>query len=112
MVFPFREIFGILDPGNKIQLDRPSGSRLFILTYSLPTRTGQRLNSCPEPIDVVLREENAQLPVQPLHVLLAVPRSAGPVAPDRWEHLQSSDAGFHVRDFVFRVFGSGGCFLV
>ena len=61
----------------------------------------------PEPTDVVFGEENAQLPVEPLDVLLTVARSAGPVAPYRREHLQPPDAGFHVRDFVFRVFGSG-----
>ena len=70
-----------------------------------------RFPLCPELTEVVFGEENGQLPVEPFHVVLAVARSAGPVAPYRWEHLHPSDPGFHVRDFVFRVFGSGMYFL-
>ena len=46
------------------------------------------------------------MPIQPLNILLTIPRPASPMAPDRWENLQLPNTRFHIRNFVFGIFGA------
>nr|POF23990.1 hypothetical protein CFP56_54926 [Quercus suber] len=58
----------------------------------------------------VLSEKLLQPLIQELHILLAVPRPAGPVAPDAREDLERADAASHAGHFdlgILRSFNRG-----